>query len=105
MWRAYFYDKSWLGKWIYKPLAGIFWIFLISSHVFNYVTEGKPQILGLLIILAGFILFLTAKISVIRKGKLLSFGPTVIKNVSGEMKICYVLGYIFMIIGLIFSFK
>lgn len=26
MWRAHFYEKSWIGRWIYRPLASASWL-------------------------------------------------------------------------------
>ena len=49
---------------------------------------------------AGFSLFLKAKISLIRRGKPVSFGA---RHMSQENRTCYILGYVLMGVGLCFS--
>ena len=104
MWRAHFYEKSPIGD-VYKWIVGTAWIALLCGAAWNHVTEGVRQFWALPILLLGFVLFLVAKISVIRGGTWLSFGATVIEKASRSMKFCYVLGYLLMILGFIFSFK
>ena len=105
MWEQHFYNKSPIGRYFYKPITGILWILLLIIAGYNHVQKGEPQIIGLSILLTGFILFLISKISVIKKGKLLTFGASVVENTSREMAVCYYFGYILMIVGFIMSFK
>ena len=105
MWRAHFYEKSWFGKWVYKPVVGTGWILLLSALAYRYAVHGTPQWWAVPIVLVGFELFLAAKISVLRKGVLISFGATVFENASGRMQVCYALGYLLMIGGFVLSFR
>jgi hypothetical protein len=103
MWRSKFYTESTIGS-IYKIFVGTAWIVLLCVAAYNHVQSGEPQILGLSILFIGFILFLIAKISVIKKGKLLTFGASAAENLSKKMAVYYYLGYLFMIVGFIMSF-
>ena len=105
MWRYHFYNKSPIGRYFYKPLTGILWILVLIITGYNHVQKGEPQIFGLLVVITGFILFLISKISVIKKGKFLTFGASVAENTSKEMAICYYLGYFLMIVGFVMSFR
>jgi hypothetical protein len=53
------------------------------------------------ICIVGFLLFLISKVSVFRKGALVSFGT---KRLSENMENLYRLGYWLMAVGLIFTF-
>jgi hypothetical protein len=53
------------------------------------------------ICIVGFLLFLISKVSLFRKGALVSFGT---KRLSENMGNLYRLGYWFMAVGLIFTF-
>lgn len=104
MLRHKFYTASRMGL-IYKIFVGTFWIGLLCVAAYNHVQSGKPQILGLSILFLGFILFLAAKISVIKKGKLITFNASATGNMSKKMACSYYFGYLFMIVGFIMSFK
>ena len=105
MWRYYFYNKSSVGRYIYKPLVGIAWILFLIFAAISHVVNKEPQLFGLLFLIAGFILFFIAKISVIRKGKLITFGVSAVEHMSSSMAACYYLGYTIMIFGFIMSFR
>ena len=60
----------------------------------------KFTLIMLVFWIAGFFMFFKAKISVIKRGKLVSFGTS---NMSKTNRVCYILGYILMGIGLFFS--
>ena len=104
MWRYKFYTKSPIGR-IYKIIVGTAWILLLCGAAYNHIQSGEPQILGLSALFIGFILFLIAKISVIKKGKLITFGASAAENMSKKMVFYYYFGYLFMIVGFIMSFK
>jgi hypothetical protein len=57
-------------------------------------------IITLLFLAAGFLMFLKAKLSLITRGNLLSFGP---KQMSKPNRILYLLGYLFLAAGLILA--
>lgn len=103
MFRSKFYEESPIGS-IYKIFVGTAWIVLLFLAAYNHVKSGEPQISGLSILFIGFLLFLVAKISVIRKGKLNTFGESAAENISKIRATCYYLGYLFMIVGFIMSF-
>jgi hypothetical protein len=60
----------------------------------------KFTLIMLVLWIVGFSMFFKAKLSVIRQGKLISFG---VRNMSQTNRICYILGYVLMGTGLIFS--
>ena len=69
---------------------------------YNYAKTAEVNVNGLLYVLSGLILFLVAKISVIRKQHFFTFGCD---NMSKTMTISYFFGYIFMIIGYLVTFS
>ena len=105
MWRSHFYEKSLIGKWIYKPIATLLWVGFLLSASYNHATQGILQPWALSIIGLGFILFLAAKIQILKGGRLISFGADVSSNQPWHIAWPYVAGYILMIVGFILSFK
>ena len=105
MWRAQFYEKSWFGRWVYKPLATVLWVGLLLGAAYNHAVSGELQPWALSVIFFGFVLFLIAKIQMIKNGKLLSFGADITSNQPWQIALPYVTGYIFMIVGFIMSFR
>ena len=69
---------------------------------YNYAKTADVNINGLLYIFLGLVLFLIAKISVIRKQHYFTFGC---ENMSKVMMIGYFLGYFFMIVGYLVTFS
>lgn len=74
---------------LFAVIAGFFAQFLVNAPLAFLV-------ITCLFLCVGFFMFLKAKLSTIKKGKLISFG---IKDMSPTNRICYILGYIFMIIS------
>ena len=74
---------------------------LVALGLLPIFLFGIAYPLSLLLIAVGFIIFLKAKISVIKTGKIISFGP-------GEMcsidKRFYFFGYSMMILGFLLAF-
>lgn len=105
MWRAHFYEKSWIGKWIYKPMATFLWVGFLVAAAYNHVTHGIIQPWALSIICLGFVLFLIAKIQIIKSGKLVSFGADISSNQPWQISLPYIAGYILMIVGFLLSFR
>jgi len=104
VWRAWFYERSRVGRWLYEPLVGAGWILMLAAMVFRHAAHGAPRPWAFPIVFVGFALFLAAKVSVLRKGVLLSFGATVFENASRPMKVCYAVGWLLMIAGFVLSF-
>lgn len=104
MWRANFYEKNKYGGGIYKVLVSTLWIVLLLGAGYNHMTTGQPQPWALPILLAGFVLFSIAKISMFRQGKWFTFGADTTAGMSGRMAACYLIGYLLMIVGFILSF-
>jgi len=105
MWRAHFYEKSWIGKWVYKPMASLLWVGFLLGAAYNHATQGIIQPWALFIVILGFILFLAAKIQVLKSGKLISFGADLTSNQPWQIALPYVAGYILMLTGFILSFR
>jgi hypothetical protein len=101
MWRARFYEESWLGRWIYKPVVGGGWLVLLAFSGYNHVSTGVPWPPGLAILLGGFALFLAAKVLVIRRGIWLTVGTEKMRPVE---TLLYLSGYALMIGGFVLSF-
>jgi len=98
MWRANFYTKSSLGK-IYQWFAGLFWLAILVGSAVQYIVSGEPWIWSILPLSVGFILFLIAKLSVVRKGQWISFGAESANRMSVRMIWAYYSGYFLMIVG------
>ncbi len=60
----------------------------------------ESMLIMVLFWVAGFLMFFKAKFSLIGQGKLISFG---VSDMSQKNRICYILGYVLMGVGLIFS--
>ncbi|MCU7930967.1 MAG: hypothetical protein KZQ90_09210 [Candidatus Thiodiazotropha sp. (ex Codakia rugifera)] len=105
MWRAHFYEKSLIGKWVYKPMATLLWVGFLLGAAYNHATQGTIQPWALFIVVLGFILFLVAKIQVLKSGKLISFGADLTSNQPWQITLPYAAGYILMLTGFILSFR
>jgi hypothetical protein len=86
--------------------VGRFFVYLIIglaclSAVYNIGAGHVARPMAFLIVLAGFVLFLSSKLSVILKKKLISFGS---KPMSETMGNFYRIGYWLMIVGLLYTF-
>ncbi len=57
--------------------------------------------MGLLFLWVGLVLFLWAKISVLKKGKWITFGDSAAREMSRPMARTYYLGYVWMIVGVV----
>jgi hypothetical protein len=104
MWRAYFYEKSWVGRWVYKPLATALWIGVLGGIASTHVQTGALQPWALSLIGLGFVLFLGVKLHMIRQGKVISFGADIINGSPWYIAACYITGYGLMIAGFMLSF-
>ena len=67
--------------------------------------KGVPHPWAFPVLLTGLVLSLVAKISVLRKGVLLSFRESILRNTSRVMGVCYALSWIPMIAARILSFR
>jgi hypothetical protein len=105
MYRDHFYNRSWFGRRVYVPFVGFGWFVMLGAAAWNHAVGGTPQPWAFPILLLGLVLFLVAKISVIRKGVLISFGQSVFDNATRPMKVAYALGWLLMIAGFILSFR
>lgn len=76
-------------------------IFLFCSAVVNIWRQHVPHPYAFVIVIIGLILFGIAKVSNIRKGKIISFG---ISNMTESMANCYRIGYWLMVVGVLFTF-
>lgn len=74
---------------------------LIPFLIYFHMNDAKVQVYGSPVLLLGFILFLIAKISVIRKGSYFSFGCD---NMGKKMMWSYFAGYLLMITGCFLTF-
>jgi len=73
-------------------------VFISASLMRSFPWVSYWTILSLLFL--GFILFLKAKLSLIKEGKLLTFGA---KGMSKSNRALYISGYILMLLSLILS--
>ena len=78
-------------------LFGVSVVFALSAWIaFRAIVHESPQLVVASIVAAlavGFTTFAIAKLSVIRRGTLVSFGP---KLMTAAMKRCYIFGYTVM---------
>lgn len=77
-------------------------VFGLSTTVLMGVVRSAPVLSGWLtvfLLITGFVLFLTAKVSVIQSGTLFSFGT---KRMNKLFKSLYVSGYVLMALAVIF---
>ncbi len=91
-------ELSFFGKAVVIILLVIPVIFIT---VRNIITGEVAKPYAFAICIVGFILFLLSKISLFRKGFLVSFGT---KRLSENMENLYRFGYWLMAVGLIFTF-
>ena len=75
---------------------------LVTVVTFNvvYPAPFRSGYIGLALCSLGLLLFISAKISVIKLGRLLSFGTT---GMRPSMRYSYWLGYLLMVIGCILT--
>ncbi|RYZ91978.1 MAG: hypothetical protein EOP06_05625, partial [Proteobacteria bacterium] len=55
---------------------GGLWIFFLASLAWNYATNGEANLWSIPILLGGLALFLSAKLSVVKKGHQFTFGAS-----------------------------
>lgn len=91
-----------LGENKLSRFTEILFLIQVPAILYFYAKQAKINHWGLLIILLGFVLFLIAKISVIRKQHYFTFGCD---NMSKAMMISYFFGYVFMIVGYLVTFS
>ena len=104
MWRRHFYEKSIFGRYVYQPIVGGILLLTLFGTIYQYACRGASRPFAFVIVLAGFGLFVAAKISVIETGKWFSFGASAAERMSKPMAWCYYGGYILMILGFILTF-
>ncbi len=83
------------------PLVAVVTI-LVCSILLSLLTAVPAYYIFIMLLFwaVGFLMFLKAKLSIIRQGKLFSFGP---KGMSRTNQILYVLGYVVMGVALTFA--
>ncbi len=84
-----------------KATEVMFYILIPIVMYFDMKESQTVNLYGAALMLAGFISFLLAKISVIRKGSYFSFGC---EHMTKKMMWAYFLGYVFMIAGYFVTF-
>jgi len=88
-----------------SPVSRFFVYLMIGlaclSALYNIGTGHIVRPMAFLIVLAGFVLFLISKLSVILKNKLISFGSQPMNETMGNF---YRIGYWLMIVGLLYTF-
>jgi uncharacterized protein (DUF58 family) len=100
------YAKAFESKiriWAY----GILWILLLILSAFTYISTGEPNLWAIIPLLLGLVLFLVAKLSVLREpdGKLTyTFGASAQERMSRNLQWCYYGGYAIMILGFFLAF-
>lgn len=93
--------STFLGK-IILVLIGLIWFFILVTIVLAIFDEYMlSSLYGIGLIVLGFILFLSAKIHVFKKGKFFSFGTNFM---SKKISIIYYAGYFLILSGLLVSF-
>ena len=85
-----------------KSLSVLLLVGITISSIAHALYKDVPHPGAFLILCLGFFLFLISKLSVIRRGKLISFGTT---SMTENMGIMYRLGYWVMIMGFILTFN
>jgi hypothetical protein len=79
------------------PIAGLALALVVGTAIVNPTGSAKLA-LGFYVI--GLILFLIAKLSVLRSGRLMTFGSRLMRP---GHKILYRAGYVLMVIGVLFA--
>jgi len=90
-------EFSVLGKFSTIILVLIF----TGTAIINISRHTVPKPYAFIVVLFGFLFFIAAKVSNIKKHKLISFGTS---NMSENMSNLYRLGYWLMVIGLLLTF-
>lgn len=83
-------------------LCGFSFIVILVVPIISYFLNAPLNSVLIIsfFLLVGFLMFFKAKLSLIAKGKLISFGSS---NMSEANRIYYILGYVLMGIGLLLS--
>ncbi len=81
-------------------MIGFIWLSVAAAA--NVIQGNVPYPQAFAITLVGFVLFLCAKLSLLRQGRLVSFGPGLM---SPAMKNIYRGGYWVMIVGAMATFS
>lgn len=97
----YNYLKTSFGK-IHAAIVIPSMVICFLAYCYEYAQGREPFIYGLLISIIGFMLFLKAKLSVIRTGKLFSFGCDLMDQ---KNTFLYFFGWVMIIGGYFLSWK
>jgi len=93
--------NTFIGR-IILGVLGLIWFFILIAIVLAVFDEYMlSSLYGIGLIVLGFILFLSAKIHVFKKGKFFSFGTNFM---SEKISIIYYAGYFLILSGLLVSF-
>jgi len=104
LWRRKFYTGDSALKAAYELFISFFWIALILSGIFHYAIHGASRPIGGVILVVGAICVIRAKVSIVRKGHLLSFGQGAFSKMTKTMRRTYVIGYLLMAVGYCHAF-
>jgi len=91
-----------LGENKFSKAFEILFVLQAVPLIYFHAKNAQVSPVGFIVILLGFILFLIAKISVIKKQHYFTFGCD---NMSKAMMISYFFGYALMIIGYLVTFS
>ena len=94
--------KTVLGENKLSRFTEILFLIQIPAILYFYAKKAHVNHWGFLVILLGFVLFLIAKISVIRKQHYFTFGCD---NMTTKMMLIYFFGYLLMIFGYLVTFS
>ena len=87
---------------ISKASIAILLLLAATSSISNIVTANVPNPIFFIVTITGFVMFVIAKISVIKKGIKVSWGTT---HMSQAMANTYRLGYWLMLVGILCTFN
>lgn len=90
-------EFSMVGKFSTLLLCLIF----AGTAIINISRQNVPNPYAFFVMIFGFILFMIAKLSNVKKNNLISLGTF---NMSANMSNLYRLGYWFMVVGLLLTF-
>jgi hypothetical protein len=98
----FYIERTWFGRWIYKPFVYAGLAFFILSMAFALLGRSRVWLPGILPLLGGYMLFVIAKLSVIRRGIVISWGSHLM---SLPMMLCYLAGHVVMCWGFLLVFS
>jgi len=94
-----------LYRFFVLPLLSFTWFALLAGAMIAYMYKENINLWAFFIFIPGLILFLIAKVQVIKSGRLLSFGATAAELMTKQNRFFYYGGYILMIIGFLLLFS